>query len=243
MVIPKLRRLSAGSRGKPGERPGLLRRPEGAAPTQLELVSYDAKELEERSAETFDEITELFGNRSGALGARAWARRPGPAAQGSPTSSACTVSRSRTCSRPAQPTQARGLRACGSFFIGRSVEKAEHFVSRQLSLFWGNGFVLSFEEDHGKSLDPVLARLRQARGKIRHLGADYLAYALIDKVVDDYAPVLEAYEELLDQLEADTLRSQGTTALADLHHLRSQTSEVRRMVRPLARRGSLGGRR
>ncbi|HSA94805.1 MAG TPA: CorA family divalent cation transporter, partial [Acidobacteriota bacterium] len=73
-------------------------------------------------------------------------------------------------------------------------------VADQLSLILGPNFVLSFQETPGDCLDPVRERIRGGKGRIRKLGPDYLAYALIDAVVDNYFFVLEKLGEKIDQL-------------------------------------------
>ena len=74
--------------------------------------------------------------------------------------------------------------------------------TEQLSMFLGPNWLLTFQEGQpGDSFDRVRTRLREGSGKMRTLGSDYLAYALIDAVIDNYYPVLEVYAERLDELE------------------------------------------
>jgi len=77
----------------------------------------------------------------------------------------------------------------------------------QVSVVLGRGWVVTFQESasDGDALEPVRARLRQGRGKIRTCGADYLAYALLDAVVDGYYPVLDALGRAFEELEDLTL--------------------------------------
>ena len=67
----------------------------------------------------------------------------------------------------------------------------------------GPNFVLSFQETPGDCFDPVRERIRGGKGRIRKLGPDYLAYALIDAVVDNYFVVLEKLGERIDVLEEE----------------------------------------
>ncbi len=64
-------------------------------------------------------------------------------------------------------------------------------LSEQVSIVFGDGYVLTFLEDPGDVFDPVRERLRTGMGRIRKMGADYLAYSLIDVIVDRYFIVLE----------------------------------------------------
>ena len=229
--VPRLRRLSKGRSTKPGERPGLLRRPEGAKETSVELILYDSEGFEQLTAETAEEVLEARGRRQ-----VLWVRVRGLASVSTLQKLAEGFGIHRLALEDVLALNSRAKLESydsGSFFVGQVVEKREQFISKQAALFWGDGFVVSFDEGHGSGFEPVVARVKAGRGKIRHLGADYLAYALIDKVVDDYAPVLEAYEELVDELESETLRSQDQEMLQHLHLLRAQMSEIRRHVRPL----------
>ena len=71
-------------------------------------------------------------------------------------------------------------------------DESSEIRSEQVSLILGPTFVISFQEEEGDVFDPVRRRLRNHKGKIRKMGADYLAYALMDVIVDNYFAVLEA---------------------------------------------------
>ena len=71
----------------------------------------------------------------------------------------------------------------------------------QMSVVFGKNFVLSFQERPGDTFDPVRERIRKGKGRIRKMGPDYLAYALLDAVVDDYFVVLENLGEQIEDLE------------------------------------------
>lgn len=105
--------------------------------------------------------------------------------------------------------------------------------SEQVSLVVGESFVLSFQERPTGSFDPVRERLRQDRGRIRQLGADYLAYALLDVMVDRYFAVLEQVGEHTEQLEDELMRKASPAVLQTLHQLKRETLTLRRAVWPL----------
>jgi magnesium transporter len=116
----------------------------------------------------------------------------------------------------------------------RMLTAAERLEAEQLSLFLGDRFVVTFQEGKpGDSLEPVRKRLRESAGKLRTLGADYLAYALIDAVIDGYFPVLEEYGERLETLEDEILDKPGAGTIARLHGIKRDLLEVRRAVWPL----------
>jgi magnesium transporter len=108
-----------------------------------------------------------------------------------------------------------------------------HLVLEQLALVVGDGFVLTFQEWPGDCFDPVRERLRHGRGRIRAAGADYLAYALIDALVDSCFPVLEHYGESLERLEQDILEAPDAALIGQIHTVKRDLLELRRNLWPL----------
>jgi magnesium transporter len=106
-------------------------------------------------------------------------------------------------------------------------------TSEQVSVVIGRQFVLTFQERPTGSFNPVRDRLRQDRGPIRRSGADYLAYALLDTVVDRYFAVLEGLGERVEELEEELMKKPSTRVLGTLHHLRREATTLRRAVWPL----------
>ncbi|MBI4997453.1 MAG: magnesium/cobalt transporter CorA [Rhodocyclales bacterium] len=106
-------------------------------------------------------------------------------------------------------------------------------TSEQVSIVIGRNFVLSFQEKPTGNFNPVRDRLRQDRGPIRRSGADYLAYALLDTVVDRYFAVLEGLGERVEELEEELMKKPSSRALGTLHHLRREATTLRRAVWPL----------
>ena len=97
------------------------------------------------------------------------------------------------------------------FIVARMADEAEgRLCTEQLGLFLGEGFVLTFQERRGDCFDPVRNRLRLA-GPIRAKGADYLAYALLDAVVDNWFPALDKCEERIDVLDRVRRSARSTT--------------------------------
>lgn len=96
-----------------------------------------------------------------------------------------------------------------TFIVLRALEISERVESHQISLFLGDRFVVSVSSSDCTEFEPVRDRLRSARGKIRTRGADYLAYALVDAVVDHYFPVLESFDDYLEEVEDEVLEGSG----------------------------------
>jgi magnesium transporter len=90
----------------------------------------------------------------------------------------------------------------------------------QVSLILGPGFVVSFQERPGDVFDAVRTRIRSAASRIRHSGADYLLYALIDAVIDGYFPVVEALGGVVEVLEEEVIERPSRAALTRIHATR-----------------------
>lgn len=103
----------------------------------------------------------------------------------------------------------------------------------QVSIILGDGYVLSFQESAGDVWDPVRERLRAEGARIRGKGADYLAYALIDAIVDNYFHILERIGDTVEELELEVLESPTTETMHRIHQLRQEMLVVRRAVWPL----------
>lgn len=106
-------------------------------------------------------------------------------------------------------------------------------AAAQVSLVLGPDFVLSFEEAEPKIFEAVRARIRDNRGNIRTQGADYLAYSLIDAVVDNYFLVLEHFGERIERLQEGLLGRASRRSEETLHGLRHEMVLLRKSVWPL----------
>jgi magnesium transporter len=105
--------------------------------------------------------------------------------------------------------------------------------SEQVSIVIGDKVLITFQEKEGDLFEPVRARLRNAKGKIRAKGADYLAYALVDTLVDNYIILGEHLAEKIEQMEAKVLKEQKPDTLQEINSLKQEVSFFRRTVRPL----------
>lgn len=106
-------------------------------------------------------------------------------------------------------------------------------ASEQVSFVLGKNYLLTFQERSTGTFEPVRNRLRAAGAHIRELGVDYLAYALLDSVVDRYFNVLEAVGEDSEVLEDKLLASPTNAELHTIHQLKHVSVELRRAVWPL----------
>jgi magnesium transporter len=103
----------------------------------------------------------------------------------------------------------------------------------QLSLILSRNRLISVQEAPGDVFDSVRERLRSAKGRLRRLGADYLAYSLMDAVVDAYFTVVEKLGDRIDELEEVIIDRPAPHAIAELHRIRSELLVMRRAVWPL----------
>jgi magnesium transporter len=105
--------------------------------------------------------------------------------------------------------------------------------AEQVSVVLGPNFVLTFQETVGDVFDPVRQRIRSAKGNICNEGADYLAYALIDTIVDRYYSILEEIGDATEGIEDGLLDNPTTEALQSIYELKRALVVFRRGVWPL----------
>jgi magnesium transporter len=112
-------------------------------------------------------------------------------------------------------------------------ETVDHIAAEQVSLILGPHFLISFQEKEGDVFDFVRERIRKARGRIRKSGCDYLAYALMDAVVDHYFVILEKLGDKIELIEDQLLEKPTPRILEDIHHLKREIIFFRKQVWPL----------
>lgn len=107
-------------------------------------------------------------------------------------------------------------------------------VTEQVSLIIGHNFVLSFQEgSEGDVFDIVRQRLRSGKGRLRRTGADYLGYALVDLIIDNYFIVLEALGEKYELLEDRLMQSRDPDVIQEINTARKEMVLFRRAVWPV----------
>ena len=109
----------------------------------------------------------------------------------------------------------------------------ESVVSEQFSFLVGPTYLFSFQERRGDVFEPIRERLREGRARIRSRGTDYLAYALIDAIVDSYFRILEQIGDRVEEIEETVLVEPTLESLHRIHHLRREMLVVRRAIWPL----------
>jgi magnesium transporter len=108
-----------------------------------------------------------------------------------------------------------------------------HIDVEQVSLVVAPGLLISFQEAPGDVFEPVRQRLRSGKGRFRARGSDYLAYALLDAVVDSAFEVLEGLGERTEELETEVLERPTQATMRKIHALKRELLVLRRSVWPL----------
>ena len=112
-------------------------------------------------------------------------------------------------------------------------DQVKHHISvEQISLVLGPNYVLSFQERVGDIFDPVRERIRQGKGRIRTAGPPYLAYALLDAVVDNYFVLLERIGDTIEDLEGDLVDNPTPELMQQIHALKREMIILRKAVWP-----------
>jgi len=105
--------------------------------------------------------------------------------------------------------------------------------AEQVSILLGPNFVVSFQETDHDVFDGVRQRIRSGRGRLRQRGADYLAYALMDAVVDNYFIILETIGARLEEIEDQLVADPSADLLQTVYHMKRELIFLRKSVWPL----------
>ncbi|WP_201782632.1 magnesium/cobalt transporter CorA [Calothrix sp. 336/3] len=107
------------------------------------------------------------------------------------------------------------------------------FYSEQVSFVLGKSYLLTVQEEPERdSFEPVRSRLLRDKGIIRKQGADYLAYALLDAIIDGFFPVLEMYGDRIEELEEEAITNPSKNTLNKIYKIRRELLQVRRAIWP-----------
>jgi magnesium transporter len=112
-------------------------------------------------------------------------------------------------------------------------DKGSETKTEQVSIIIGSDFVISFQEKEGDVFDPIRERIRNNKGRVRKMGADYLAYALIDAIVDNYFMILEKLGEAIEEVENKLVINPKAETLQIIHDLKREMIFLHKSVWPL----------
>ena len=218
----------------PGAMPGTLNIPDDALPTELVLMAYGPEEMDVRTLERLEDChgtTEQY--------AVSWLDARGLGTeetlmQFSQTFKLHPLILEDVVNVPHRPK---------IDFYDDQVLVIMHMVqpkatgsgvgSEQVSFVLGKDFLVTFQEEpEWDSFEPVRDRIRRGLGLIRNQGADYLAYALLDTIVDSFFPVLEVIGETLEDLEDEVVSNPTSTTISNIHRMRRGLMKLRRYIWP-----------
>ncbi len=112
-------------------------------------------------------------------------------------------------------------------------EQKQAVESEQVSMILGPHYLITFQERPGDVFETVRQRIRSGKGRVRKMGCDYLAYSLIDAIVDNYFHILETFSERIERLEDVLLDDPTDAVLGQIHALKRELTLLRKSVWPL----------
>lgn len=228
------RRMQIGKRyHKPGTAPGTLRALEarGAAPVRVTVIDYGPEHFEEKRV---SRIEEVFPYRDTTT--VTWINVEG-------------LHDAKLIEKLGHhfgfhPLALEDVLNCGQrpkiedydsyhFLVLKSLlRKEQELAIEQISFFLGGGYVITFQEVPGDSFEAVRERIRHGKGQIRRMGPDYLVYALMDALVDEFFPVLESYGERVEELEDVVILRPEPATLNEIHRIKRELLMLRRTAWP-----------
>jgi magnesium transporter len=236
--VPSRRRRSRRfheTRLPPGTPPGTIQVPEGAPAPRLYLLAYGRDALDERELSDLSALPAAL-----AKWPVTWLNVVGLGNAAVIEEIGRIFKLHRLALEDAVNTHQRAktdVYEGNIFFVAREAEPAVRLGTDQVGLFLGSNFVVTLQERPGDGFEPVRKRIRRG-GPIRGFGPDYLAYALIDALIDGWFPVLEQYGERLEDLEDAVVTKPARGAIIEIHEVRRDLLVLRRAVWPM--RDALG---
>ncbi|HEY9877033.1 MAG TPA: magnesium/cobalt transporter CorA [Leptolyngbyaceae cyanobacterium] len=218
----------------PGSAPGTLNIPDDALPTELVLIDYDRRQAVHRELDNPEECIAYLDKTSVSwidargLGSESTLRRLGDILKLHPLVLEDVVN---VPHRPKIDYYSDHL-----LIIMRMVrpkESGEGISSEQVSFVLGRNFLVTFQEEpHWDCFHPVRDRIRRNIGTIRNQGSGFLAYTLIDAIIDSFFPILEEMGEVIAELEEEVVEMPTRNTLKKIHDLRGDLMMLRRFVWP-----------
>jgi magnesium transporter len=228
------RRMTMGKRySPPGTAPGTLRAPDNpeAGPVRVTVIDYGPDRLVEKEIETVEELepyrdtpTVTWINVEG-LNDVAFLEGLGNLFGFHPL----TLEDVLNCG------QRPKLEDYGKyhFLVMKSLLlRDDQLQIEQISFFLSGNYVITLQEVPGDSFEAVRQRIRQTKGQIRKMGPDYLLYALVDALMDEFFPVLERYGERIEELEDEVVLRPEPATLNQVHGIKRDLLVLRRAAWP-----------
>ncbi len=106
-------------------------------------------------------------------------------------------------------------------------------VSEQVSIILGKNYVLTFQQKEGDVFDEIRKRLKENKGRIRKANSDYLAYSIIDSIIDNYFTIVEKIGDKIEDMETEILKNPQTQSLQKINSMKKEMVYLRKSVWPL----------
>ena len=218
---------------KPGTSPGTLRPPEtpGAGPVRITVMDYSPERLIERKIERVEELEQFCASPT-----VTWINVEGLNDVGIVEKIGKMFNLHPLALEDVLNSGQRPkIEDYGSyhFLVMKSLFlKNGELETEQISFFLAGNFVITFQEVPGDSFEAVRERIRRGKGQIRRMGPDYLTYALIDALVDEFFPILEKYGEKIEDLETEVTLRPSPETIQEVYKMKRELLLLRRAAWP-----------
>ncbi|NJM74244.1 MAG: magnesium/cobalt transporter CorA [Scytonema sp. RU_4_4] len=219
---------------QPGTIPGTIIIPADASPPEMTLIDYNTSDVIRKEIETPEECASYLDKESVSwvevqgLGDEDILRRLGKVFDLHPLVLEDIVN---VAERPKIEEYENHLVIICRMVVPK--ERKYGFYSEQVSLVLGKHYLLTVQEEpEHDCLEGVRLRICNNKGIIRKHGADYLAYSLLDAIIDGFFPVLERYGEQIEELEEEVLVNSSRQTLQKIYQIRRQLLQLRRYIWP-----------
>jgi magnesium transporter len=202
--------------------------------SEIHLILYNREKYEETTVKSMDEIPEnipegsvlwvnIYGLQDASLMEKAGERFSIPSLE--------LEDIMNTDQRPKMTENDKNL----TFFMKvlDYHENPDRVTGDQISIVLKENTVITFQEKRGHYFDPIRERIRNGRGRIRYSGADYLAYALIDTLVDGYIHSIESLGSGIEEMEHEVLHNSQKSTLEKIYRFKSNLGFIRKSIFPL----------
>jgi len=227
---PRKRRTRVSPKTAPGSAPGTLVADHEAPPPVVRVIGYDGDDLVDETIDDLSTIPKLLDRWSvtwiniDGVGDPAVIEGLGKLFDLHPLALEDVANGNQ---RPKLEEYAGNV-----FIVARMPHlDVDGLYSEQLCLFLGANFVITFQERAGDCFEPVRKRIREGRRE-RFLKADYLAYALLDAIIDSFFPVLERFGERLEGLEEEIAANPRAEIIGKVHDTKHDLLALRRSIWP-----------
>lgn len=223
--------MERGMRPPPGTAPGTLQSMPGATQPRVTVFAYSAHEITEFEAEDVPAVARLRGHYP-----VIWVNVDGVGHAGTVQAlgegfclhKLALEDVMHVSQRPKVEAYDGHL-----FMVMKMARRDPDLDLEQVSMFLGPDFVITFQEHPGDVFGMVRERLRAGHTRIRAAGPDFLAYSLLDAIIDNYFPVVEEFVDELEVLEDDIVERPNHACIARLHDIKRELMGLRRSIWPL----------